>query len=221
MQVLYVDDDTSLAEIVELMLQGEGHVCHITDNGEQAVTLAKRSDYDIIILDIVLPDIDGYEVIQRVRAAGVKTPFLIQSGLVDRDNKVDGLGFGFDEFLVKPFNKTELTDQMNAVIARSKKGITVPPVPIPDPRGRPRKVDYDGRQHKRFTTLKYGRIANGDDWRACVVLNVSYGGAALWLLDRNVHCPSRFRLELPSGLALQCEVCWRLGDKLGVRFTSR
>ena len=149
MQVLYVDDDTSLAEIVELMLQGEGHVCHITDNGEQAVTLAKRSDYDIIILDIVLPDIDGYEVIQRVRAAGVKTPFLMQSGLVDRNNKLNGLGFGFDEFLVKPFNKTELTDQMNAVIARSKKGITVPPVPIPDPRGRPRKRSEERRVGER------------------------------------------------------------------------
>ena len=84
------------------MLQGEGYVCHSTDNGEQAVTLAKHSDYDIIILDIMLPDIDGYEVIQRVRAAGVRTPFLIQSGLVEPDSKLEGLGFGFDEFLVKP-----------------------------------------------------------------------------------------------------------------------
>ncbi len=220
MQVLYVDDDASLAEIVELMLRSEGHVCHIADDGEQAVTLAKHSDYDIIILDIMLPDIDGYEVIQRVRAVGVKTPFLIQSGLVDRDNKLNGLGFGFDKFLVKPFNKTELIDQMNAVIARSKNGITVPPVPTPDSKDWPRKGDYESRQHERFTTLKFGRIVYGDDWRACLVLNVSQGGAALRLMDRNVPCPSTFRLDLPSGWVLQCEVCWRLGDKLGVRFTS-
>ena len=221
MQVLYVDDDTSLAKIVALMLQGEGYVCHSTDNGEQAVTLAKHSDYDIIILDIMLPDIDGYEVMQRVRAAGVRTPFLIQSGLVEPDSKLEGLGFGFDEFLVKPFNKTELTDQMNAAIARSKRGITVPPVPTPDRRGRPRKFNYKRRQHDRFTTLKRGLIVNGDDRRPCVVLNGSHGGAAIRLLDRNVNYPSSFRLDFPSGLALQCEVCWRLGDKLGVRFTTR
>ncbi len=221
MKVLYVDDDTSLNETVELMLQGEGHVCHSTDKGEQAVTLAKRSDYDIIILDVLLPDIDGFEVMQRVRAAGVKTPFLIQSGLVDPDSKLDGVGFGLDEFLVKPFNKTELTDQMNAVIARSKKGIIVPPVPASDPRDGAQEIDYERRQHERFTILKHGLIANGVDRIKCVVLNCSFGGAALRLLDRKGHCPSRFRLELPSGLTLKCEVCWRLGDKLGVRFTSR
>lgn len=221
MQVLYVDDDPSLAKIVELMLLGEGHVCHATDSGEQAVTLAKRNDYDIIILDVMLPDIDGYEVMQRVRAAGVKTPFLIQSGLVDPDSKLDGLGFGVDEFLVKPFNKSELTEQMNAVLTRSKQGITVPPLPTPDPGSRPGKFAEERRQHRRFTTLKSGLIVNEDDRRACVVLNISYGGAALHLLDRNVHFPPRFRLDLRSGLALQCEVCWRHGDKLGVRFTSR
>ena len=87
MQVLYVEDDKLMAKNVELILQKEGHFCHTADRGERAVELAKRNAYDIIILDIMLPDFDGYEVIERLRASGIDTPYLIQSGLVDRERE--------------------------------------------------------------------------------------------------------------------------------------
>ncbi len=67
MQFLYVEDNPSEAQVVEAMLHSEGHLCHTTHSGQQAVALAKRNDYDLIILDIMLPDIDGYEVIEQMR----------------------------------------------------------------------------------------------------------------------------------------------------------
>ena len=66
MQVLYVEDNRSEAKVVEAMLRSEGHLCHTTDSGRQAVILARRNNYDVIILDIMLPDIDGYEVIEQM-----------------------------------------------------------------------------------------------------------------------------------------------------------
>ena len=91
MRILYVEDDATQAQTVEAMLEGEDHFCHTTDSGEQAVLLAKRNEYDMIILDIMLPDIDGYEVIQRMQAAGITTPCLIQSGFVDFDELLERL----------------------------------------------------------------------------------------------------------------------------------
>ena len=104
MQILYVEDDAAQAKIVEAMLESEDHLCHSTDSGEQAVLLAKRNEYDMIILDIMLPDIDGYEVMRRVQAAGVRTPCLIQSGFVDFDPLLDGQGLEAYSCLIKPFS---------------------------------------------------------------------------------------------------------------------
>ena len=72
MRVLYVEDDGTVAKSVQLMLESEGHDCDATDSGKRAIELAKRGRYDIILLDIMLPDIDGYEVIKRLRAACLK-----------------------------------------------------------------------------------------------------------------------------------------------------
>ena len=88
MRVLLVEDDAATAASIELMLRKESFICDTTDLGEDGLEIGKLYDYDIIILDLLLPDIDGYEVLRRLRAARVRTPILILSGLVELDHKI-------------------------------------------------------------------------------------------------------------------------------------
>ncbi|GLR82775.1 response regulator transcription factor [Azospirillum sp. A1-3] len=120
MRVLLVEDDSSVAKSIELMLNTEGFIVDSTDLGEDGLEIGKLYDYDIIILDLMLPDIDGYEVLRRLRAARVTTPILILSGLTEMDNKIKGLGFGADDYLTKPFDKRELIARIQAIVRRSK-----------------------------------------------------------------------------------------------------
>jgi two-component system cell cycle response regulator CtrA len=120
MRVLLVEDDSSIAKSIELMLQAEGFIVDTTDLGEDGLEIGKLYDYDIIILDLMLPDIDGYEVLRRLRQAKVNTPILILSGLNELDNKIRGLGFGADDYLTKPFDRRELVARIHAIIRRSK-----------------------------------------------------------------------------------------------------
>src|ERR1041385_7043935 len=120
MRVLLVEDDSATAASIELMLRSESFICDTTDLGEDGLEIGKLYDYDIIILDLMLPDIDGYEVLRRLRAARVQTPILILSGLADLDHKLKGLGFGADDFLTKPFDRRELLARIQAIVRRSK-----------------------------------------------------------------------------------------------------
>jgi two-component system, cell cycle response regulator CtrA len=120
MRVLLVEDDTSTAKSIEMMLKSEGYICDCTDLGEDGLEIGKLYDYDIIVLDLMLPDIDGYEVLRRLRAAKVRTPILILSGLDEADKKVKGLGFGADDYLTKPFDRSELVARIQAIVRRSK-----------------------------------------------------------------------------------------------------
>jgi two-component system cell cycle response regulator CtrA len=120
MRVLLIEDDTSIAKSIELMLKAEGFVVDATDLGEDGLEIGKLYDYDIIILDLMLPDIDGYEVLRRLRAARVTTPVLILSVLAETEQKIKGLGSGADDYLTKPFDKRELIARIHAVVRRSK-----------------------------------------------------------------------------------------------------
>lgn len=120
MRVLLVEDDSSTAKSIELMLKSESFIVDSTDLGEDGLEIGKLYDYDIIILDIMLPDIDGYEVLRRLRDARVETPILILSGLTELDSKIKGLGFGADDYLTKPFDKRELLARIHAIVRRSK-----------------------------------------------------------------------------------------------------
>lgn len=120
MRVLLVEDDKAVADSIQLMLKTENFVVDCTELGEDGLEIGKIYDYDIIILDLMLPDIDGYEVLRRLRDARVETPILILSGLGELENKVKGLGFGADDYLTKPFHKQELIARVNAIIRRSK-----------------------------------------------------------------------------------------------------
>jgi len=120
MRVLLVEDDSSTAKSIELMLKSEGYVVDTTDLGEDGMDLGKIYDYDIIILDLMLPDMDGYDVLKNLRAAKIETPILILSGLAELDNKIKGLGFGADDYLTKPFDKRELIARIQAIVRRSQ-----------------------------------------------------------------------------------------------------
>ncbi|KZB54035.1 response regulator transcription factor CtrA [Thalassospira xiamenensis] len=120
MRVLLVEDDNTTADSIELMLKSEGMVVDTTDLGEDGLEIGKLYDYDIILLDLMLPDIDGYEVLRRLRDARVETPVLILSGLTETEDKVKGLGFGADDYLTKPFDKVELLARIQAIVRRSR-----------------------------------------------------------------------------------------------------
>jgi two-component system, cell cycle response regulator CtrA len=120
MRVLLVGDDEQTATSVKMMLLNENVICDTTDLGEIGLEIGKIYQYDIILLDLMLPDIEGYEVLRRMRAARVRTPILILSGLADLDHKMMGLGFGADDFLTKPFDRRELIARIQAIVRRSK-----------------------------------------------------------------------------------------------------
>ena len=120
MRVLLVEDDEAIAKSLDLMLSSEGYNLYATDLGEEGLDLGKIYDCDIIILDLNLPDMDGYEVLKKLRLAKVETPILILSGMNEPDDKIKGLCFGADDYLTKPFNKGELIARINAIVRRSK-----------------------------------------------------------------------------------------------------
>jgi two-component system cell cycle response regulator CtrA len=120
MRVLLVEDDPAMAQSVEMMLKSASMVVDTTDLGEDGLEIGKLYDYDIIILDLMLPDMDGLEVLRRLRDARVETPVLILSGQSGSETKVKGLGTGADDYLTKPFDKAELMARIQAIVRRSQ-----------------------------------------------------------------------------------------------------
>jgi two-component system cell cycle response regulator CtrA len=120
MRVLLVEDDPATAKSIEMMLTHANLNVYTTDLGEEGVDLAKLYDYDLILLDLGLPDMTGHDVLRQLRVARVDTPILILSGADDTDNKIKGFGFGADDYLTKPFHREELVARIHAIIRRSK-----------------------------------------------------------------------------------------------------
>jgi two-component system cell cycle response regulator CtrA len=120
MRALIVEDDPITARSIALILKSEKIVVDITELGADGLEVGRLYDYDIILLDLMLPDMDGYEVLRRLRDAKVETPILILSGLAELDNKIKGLGFGADDYVTKPFDRRELIARIQAIVRRSK-----------------------------------------------------------------------------------------------------
>lgn len=119
MRILVIEDDFITAQSIQKLLQSEGFICDICDTGEDGLEIGKLYEYDLILLDLVLPDLDGLEVMRRLRAASVRTPILILSGQDDTSHKVKGLCGGADDYLTKPYSKEELLARINAIIRRT------------------------------------------------------------------------------------------------------
>ncbi|WP_340108728.1 response regulator transcription factor CtrA [Pikeienuella sp. HZG-20] len=120
MRVLLIEDDQSTSRSIELMLAKANLNVYATDHGEEGIDLAKLYDYDLILLDLNLPDMTGYDVLKALRAAKIATPILILSGMSDTDDKLRGFGFGADDYMTKPFNRDELIARIHAIVRRSK-----------------------------------------------------------------------------------------------------
>lgn len=120
MRLLIVEDDTTTAKSIELNLKPLGFICDTTDLGEDGICISKLYDYDLILLDLMLPDMHGYDVLRRLRSANITTPILILSGVTEIDDKIKALGFGADDYLTKPFHKQELVARIQAIIRRTK-----------------------------------------------------------------------------------------------------
>jgi two-component system cell cycle response regulator CtrA len=120
MRVLLIEDDSAAAQSIELMLKSERFNVYTTDLGEEGIDLGKIYDYDIILLDLNLPDMSGFEVLRSLRISKVKTPTLILSGLGGIEDKVKGFGVGADDYMTKPFHRDELVARIHAIVRRSK-----------------------------------------------------------------------------------------------------
>jgi two-component system cell cycle response regulator CtrA len=120
MRVLLIEDEPTTARAIELMLTTEGFNVYSTDLGEEGLDLGKLYDYDIILLDLNLPDMHGDDVLKKLRVSKVQTPVLVLSGISEMDSKVRSFGFGADDYVTKPFHREELVARIHAVVRRSK-----------------------------------------------------------------------------------------------------
>ena len=120
MRVLLIEDDSATAASIELMLKSEGFNVYTTDLGEEGIDLGKIYDYDLILLDLNLPDMSGLDVLRQLRVGRINTPVMILSGTAEIDMKVKSFGGGADDYMTKPFHKDELVARIHAVVRRSK-----------------------------------------------------------------------------------------------------
>jgi two-component system cell cycle response regulator CtrA len=218
MRVLLIEDDSATAQSIELMLLSEGFNVFATDMGEEGVDLGKIYDYDIILLDLNLPDISGYEVLRQLRVNKIKTPILILSGMAGIEDKVRGLGFGADDYMTKPFHKDELVARIHAIVRRSKGhaqsvihtgGLTV--------NLDTKTVDVEGeRVHltgKEYQMLELLSLRKGTTLTKEMFLNHLYGGIdepELKIIDVFI-CKLRKKLATATGGENYIETVWGRG----------
>lgn len=119
MKILLIEDDCHAADIIVAALRTEGFTCDTTDTGEDAIQMTRLYQYDGIILDLMLPDMGGMELLRRLRSTKNQTPIIILSGLNGISEKVRGLSAGADDYVEKPCNNKELIARLHAVVRRA------------------------------------------------------------------------------------------------------
>jgi len=221
MRVLVIEDDAATADGLAYLLRREGWVADTTDLGEDGLEMAKLYDYDIVLLDLMLPDIDGLDVIRGLRAARVRTPVLILSGIDESSRKVKGLGIGADDYLTKPFDRDELVARIQAIVRRAK-GHAQPVVTI----GR-LSVNLESRtalvdnQPLRLTGKEYGilellAMRRGSTLTKEQFLNHLYGGLdepELKIIDVFI-CKLRKKIARATDGETYVETVWGRGYRL-------
>ncbi len=218
MRALVIEDDPVSAKLIETALRSEKIVYEGTESGEEGIELAKLYDFDIIILDLRLPDIDGYEVVRRLRGGRVQTPILILSGRTDPTDKVQGLTTGADDYLTKPFNKAELLARIQAIVRRSKghsqsvirTGKLVVNLDT-------RAVEVDGRRlhvtGKEYAILELLSLRKGTTLTKEMFLDHLYGGMdepELKIIDVFI-CKLRKKIAAMTGGEHYIETVWGRG----------
>jgi two-component system cell cycle response regulator CtrA len=232
MRILLVEDDPTTSRSIELMLTHANLNVYCTDMGEDGVDLAKLYDYDLILLDLNLPDMSGHEVLRQIRQSRVDTPILILSGSDDTENKLKGFGFGADDYLTKPFHREELVARIHAIIRRSKghsqSVIKTGQVSV---NLDAKTVDVEGKTvhltGKEYQMLELLSLRKGTTLTKEMFLNHLYGGMdepELKIIDVFI-CKLRKKLAEATGGQNYIETVWGRGyvlrDPVGGQATAK
>jgi two-component system cell cycle response regulator CtrA len=218
MRILLVEDDPTTSRSIEMMLTHANLNVYCTDLGEEGIDLAKLYDYDLILLDLNLPDMNGHEVLRQLRLAKVETPILILSGSDDTDNKIKGFGFGADDYMTKPFHREELVARIHAIIRRSKgHAQSVIRTGEINVNLDAKTVDVDGKTvhltGKEYQMLELLSLRKGTTLTKEMFLNHLYGGMdepELKIIDVFI-CKLRKKLAEATGGQNHIETVWGRG----------
>jgi two-component system, cell cycle response regulator CtrA len=218
MRVLLVEDDPTTSRSIELMLTHANLNVYCTDLGEDGIDLAKLYDYDLILLDLNLPDMSGHEVLRQLRLSRVETPILILTGSDDTENKIKGFGFGADDYLTKPFHREELVARIHAIIRRSKgHSQSVIRTGLVNVNLDAKTVDVDGTAvhltGKEYQMLELLSLRKGTTLTKEMFLNHLYGGMdepELKIIDVFI-CKLRKKLAEATGGQNYIETVWGRG----------
>ena len=218
MRILLIEDDPATSKSIELMLGHANFNVYTTDLGEEGIDLAKLYDYDLILLDLVLPDINGHVVLRQLRVARIDTPILILSGETDTESKMRGFGSVADDYLTKPFHREELIARIHAIIRRSK-GHSQSIIKTGDI-----EVNLDGKTvevrrntvhltGKEYQMLELLSLRKGTTLTKEMFLNHLYGGMdepELKIIDVFI-CKLRKKLSEATGRENHIETVWGRG----------
>lgn len=218
MRVLLVEDDPSTSRAIERMLESAGLTVYSTDLGEEGIDLAKLYDYDMMVLDLGLPDMNGNEVLRQLRLSKIDTPILILSGETDMDAKLRGFGSGADDYLTKPVNRDELIARIHAIVRRSqghaqsvidtgsiRVNLDTKTVEVDD-----RPVHLTGKEYQMLELLS---LRKGTTLTKEMFLNHLYGGMdepELKIIDVFI-CKLRRKLATATGGETNIETVWGRG----------
>ena len=221
MRILLVEDDPITSRSIELMLTQDNLSVYSTDLGEEGINLAKLYDYDLILLDLSLPDINGCEVLRQLRLAQIETPVLILSGANDTENKLKCFGFGADDFMTKPFHRDELIARILAIVRRSrghsqsiiKTGSIVANLDAKTVEVDGKSVCLTGKEYQMFELLS---LRKGTTLTKEMFLNHLYGGMdepEIKIIDVFI-CKMRRKLSEATGGKNYIETIWGRGYAL-------
>ncbi len=221
MRVLLIEDDGTTAQSIELMLKSASFVIYTTDLGADGIDLSKVYEYDIILLDLNLPDMSGFEVLRSLRASKVSTPTLILSGLAGIEDKIKGLGGGADGYMTKPFHKDELVARIHSIVRRYR-GHAQSVIEVDDLviNLDTKSVAVDGERvyltGKEYQMLELLALRKGTTLSKEVILNNLYGGMEEpepKIIDVFI-CKLRKKLANASGGTDYIETVWGRGYML-------
>ncbi|SEB85407.1 response regulator transcription factor CtrA [Rhodobacter sp. 24-YEA-8] len=218
MRILLVEDDPTTSRSIELMLTHANLNVYCTDMGEDGIDLARLYDYDLILLDLNLPDMSGHEVLRQIRLARVETPILILSGSDDTESKIRGFGFGADDYLTKPFHREELVARIHAIIRRSKghsqstirTGLITVNLDAKTVESEGKAVHLTGKEYQMLELLS---LRKGTTLTKEMFLNHLYGGMdepELKIIDVFI-CKLRKKLSEATGGESYIETVWGRG----------
>ena len=218
MRILLVEDDPTTSRSIELMLTHANLNVYCTDLGEEGIDLAKLYDYDLILLDLNLPDMSGHDVLRQLRMSKIDTPILILTGTDDTESKLKGFGFGADDYMTKPFHREELVARIHAIIRRSKgHAQSIIKTGKINVNLDAKTVDVDGRPvhltGKEYQMLELLSLRKGTTLTKEMFLNHLYGGIdepELKIIDVFI-CKLRKKLAEATGGENYIETVWGRG----------